>query len=219
MLDLPLKNKSNTKFKKMKKIVSVCIAVLLFAVTSLNARVNTSVGLKIQANYSKYRISGMGDADSKYGAGAGIGGFAKIEFGEHFALQPELLLNFTDSKIKNNGSTKYCYVGLEIPLYAVGQINAGNGKLFLGAGPYAAYGITNKAKNGSSVNLYKKQNGQNKAMMDRFDFGVGGILGYEFEGGFIVNAGYRMGLKDNLKSGWAGSMKTSAFSLGVGYKF
>lgn len=202
----------------MKKILGICTGLLCMASIAANAQVTTSAGLKLQANYSKYRLSGMPGVDSKYGVGAGAGGFLKVGFGEHFAIQPELLFNFNRSKLKSDQSGKLRYMGLELPVYAVGQINAGSGKIFLGAGPYLAYGLSNKLKDGTSVSLYKKQEGQSKAAMSRLDYGVGAILGYEFGSGLLVNAGYKLGLKDQLKASGS-SMKVSAFSLGVGYKF
>ncbi len=78
-------------------------------------------------------------------------------------------------------------------------VELGSGKAFIGAGPYAGYGIS--AKSGG-VNLFKKNNETGKASMNRFDYGVGGIIGYDFNKNWQINASYQFGLADPAQSRW-----------------
>ena len=54
--------------------------------------------------------------------------------------------------------------------------------------------------------------------MNRFDYGVGGIIGYDFNKNWQINASYQFGLADLHKAG-GGSMKSHGAAIGVVYKF
>ncbi len=56
--------------------------------------------------------------------------------------------------------------------------------------------------------------------MERFDFGAGVMLGYEFSNGVQINAAYKIGFLNMV--GFASSnvgMRNETISLGVGYRF
>ncbi len=181
---------------------------------------SVSFGVKTEANASNYRTSGMGDMKSKLGLGASAGTFALIDFGNHFALQPELLVNFRNSDRKTAGVTsKTRYFDVEIPVYVVGQMKLANdSRMYIGVGPYASYGISARNRT-AGTNLYKK-NGDNAAHMKRLDAGLAGMIGYEFSNGLQVNASYKYGLLNVLDGGEnGGKMKNQVISLGLGYRF
>jgi len=202
----------------MKKVILSAAFLFFVSWGSVSlAQTEVSAGAKAGGSLTNSSMSGLGTSN-KMGFGGFAGGFVKIEWGEHFAIQPELLLKYNTSDWKSQGKTRtYKYWGVEIPVYAVGQLPFGNGRFFLGAGPYAAYGFSAKV---GGENLYKKHDGMNKAAFSRFDFGVGAILGYEFGNGFMLNAGYQMGLFDNLKAEKSkATLKPRSLTLAVGYKF
>ncbi len=203
----------------MKKIVLTVAVVLGLGLTQVNAQV-ISGGIKANANMSNFLLSDMGSTESNMKVGASLGGFMKMEFSENFALQPELLFHYKSSEMKlGSNKTDYEYWGAEIPIYAVGQMAMGNGKGFIGVGPYVGFGIDAKYKTGD-MDLYEKDKVTDKAYLNRWDFGVGVMLGYEFNNGFLVNAGYQMGLIDNLDANKDNAtMRNQTISLGVGYKF
>ena len=59
-----------------------------------------------------------------------------------------------------------------------------------------------------------------KAVLKRFDFGFSGFIGYEFNSGFFVTAGFQRGLYniDNYDED-GDKMKNKTISLSLGYKF
>ena len=169
----------------MKRIFLSLVVVMGFGLTQINAQ--TSFGIKAEANSSNFILSDMAGMKSNLGYGATLGGFTKIEFGENFALQPELLFHFKNSQLETKATgakTDFQYFGVEIPVYAVGQMKLGNGKGFIGIGPYASFGgdARYKVDGMDDINLYKKYDGA-KSAMQRWDFGAGGMLGYEFSNG------------------------------------
>ena len=84
-------------------------------------------------------------------------------------------------------------------------------------GPYLGLGFDARYKD-ADVDLYKKVN--DEADMNRWDFGLGILVGYEFINGIQVNAGYQLGLVDQLDAlKDDASMRTQTVSLGIGYRF
>ena len=182
--------------------------------TTSTGNAKVSFGLKANALMSNFFLKDMAGVQSNMGVGFSTGAFMKIE-SDYFALQYELLLHYKASELENQAKADYKQWGLELPLYLMGQIFTGPGKIFIGAGPYVGYGLDAKQSPGD-IDLYQKD----KAIMHRWDFGLGAILGYEFGNGISLNLNYQAGLinrlsaeKDNM------SMKNQTLSVGVGYKF
>lgn len=69
----------------------------------------------------------------------------------------------------------------------------------------------------NGVDLFKKNNGTG-TKMKRFDFGAGGIFGYDFNANWQINASYQFGLADLDKANGS-SMKSHGASIGLAYKF
>jgi hypothetical protein len=106
-------------------------------------------------------------------------------------------------------------------VYAVAQANIGNGKGFIGAGPYVGFGIDAryKADGIDDVNLFKEYDSQ-KSEMQRWDFGAGAMLGYEFSNRLQINAAYKIGFVNALNANKDNaSMLNQTVSLGLGYRF
>jgi len=161
---------------------------------------------------------------SKLGFGATIGGYTKFEFGENFALQPEILLHFKNSKmeVKSTGKeTDFQYFGMELPVYAVGQMSLGSGKGFIGLGSYFGLGFDAryKASGMDDVKLYKEYGGA-KSELQRWDLGAGAMLGYEFGNRLQIVASYKFGFINALNAGKDdATMRNQTISLGLGYRF
>lgn len=203
----------------MKKLILVFMSVLMTAgLVSVNAQTSLSGGIKAEANMSNFILTDLNNQTSKLNVGANLGGFMKIELHENFAIQPELMLFYRNSK-REIGSVEddFQQFGVQIPVYALGQMNLGNGKGYLGIGPYVGLGIDARMKD-ADLDLYKKVN--DEAPMNRWDFGIGAMLGYEFGSGLQINAGYQIGLIDQLDAGKDNaSMLNQAITLGLGYRF
>ena len=95
----------------------------------------------------------------------------------------------------------------------------GKGKGFIGAGPYVGLGLDAKNQPGN-INLYKKYVKTDLKAMNRWDFGVGGIIGYEFNKILTISASYQGGFINILDAGKDDmSMKNEILSVGVGIRF
>ena len=206
----------------MKKIILSVALVLGLGVASINAQdVNgVSYGIKGEANMSNFNISDMPGVKSDFGVGATLGGFAKVDLNQHFALQPEVLFHWQNSTLKSNGQENdFQYWGVEVPIYAVGQMKLDNGdRAYIGIGPYMRLGFS--AENTTAdINLYKEY-GNEKAFMQRGDVGAGAMIGYEFAFGMQINASYKYGFLNTLDAASDNSTMTNQMiSLGIGYRF
>ena len=204
-----------------KSILLIVSVSFIFCTYAINAQ-DILGGIKVDANMSNFILSDMDEAKSKLGFGVSVGGYTKIEFRKCFGIQPEILLHYKTSTVEVAGDeTDYQYFGVEIPLYAVGQKDLWNGKGFVGIGPYIGFGIDAryKADGMDDVELYKEYNNQ-KSEMQRFDFGAGVMLGYEFKNRLQVLATYKIGFVDALNANKDNAtMLNNTISLGLGYRF
>lgn len=120
---------------------------------------------------------------------------------------------------------------LEMPINLITSLGAGPGRLLLGAGPYAAYGLFGKQElvttqkalgNTTSVNsqITDITYVGTERTMNNWDFGLNFLMGYQLPNGFSVNLGYDLGLS-NVKPGASNlqSVTNSVFSVGLGYSF
>ena len=203
----------------MKKVMITVCLMLGIGLTQMSAQ-NFSFGVKADANVSNFILSDLESMKSKLGFGASLGGFAKIDLAQNFAIQPELLFHFKSSTSEiGNNENDFRYWGAEIPVYALGQWNCGNCKFLAGVGPYIALGLSAKYDN-NDFDLYEKIGNSDESMLRRFDFGFGATLGYEFSNGIQINAGYKLGVLNAMDAGRDdASMLPQTISLGVGYRF
>jgi len=207
----------------MKKVVLSVAVVLGLGLATAQAQ-GVLGGIKLDATLSNFVLSDLDGVESKFGAGVSVGGYTKIEITEHFALQPEILLHYKNSKMEvktPKSETDYQFFGVELPVYAVGQMSLGNGKGFIGAGPFLGFGIDAryKASGMDDRELYKEYNGQ-KSDLQRWDFGVGAMVGYEFGSRLQIIGSWKIGVINALNANKDNaSMLNNTFSLGLGYRF
>lgn len=201
---------------RMKKIILSAVMFCSVFFATVQAQTTTSFGVKLNGNLTNVKLSDIVGSSTSFKPGGAIGGFAKIEFNEHFALQPELLFSYTESKVKfNHEKIRFKYAGVEIPVYALGQFTAGNGKFFIGAGPHIGYGFSIDTK---TEKIPDGAPGDNKIELDHWYMGGGVMAGYEFRNRIIINAGYQLGFDLSSKSK-SSDVKTQTISLGIGYRF
>ncbi len=203
----------------MKKVMIAVSMMLGIGLTQVNAQ-NVSFGVKAEANASNFILSDLDPVESKLGFGASLGGFAKFDLAENFAVQPELLFHFKSSTSETgNDEDSFHYWGAEIPVYALGQWSCGNGKFLAGVGPYVALGFSAEYDD-SDFDLYEEIGDTAESTLRRFDFGFGATVGYEFSNGIQINAGYKLGVLDAMDAGRDdASMLPQTISLGLGYRF
>ena len=208
----------------MKKIILSVALVMSLGCASIKAQ-NVSGGIKVEANTSNFILSDMDNMKSQLGPGVTVGGFGTIEFGQNFALRPEVLLHYKNSVMEEKttkNETDFQYLGVEIPVYAVGQFAIGSGKGFVGVGPYVGFGIDARYKvdGTEDVKLYKEIGNTGNSNLQRWDVGAGLLLGYEFSNKIQINASYKIGFIDALDLGKDNaSMLNQNISLGLAYRF
>jgi hypothetical protein len=79
---------------------------------------------------------------------------------------------------------------LEIPLYIEYKFPLESNIFFIQAGPYLGYTLSNKIDGKHGINFGEQG-------MNRFDFGVGGAVGFEF-GPFVPSIAYQLGIADQF---------------------
>lgn len=203
-----------------KKLIPFILAVGVLTVFNLSAQDKklVSIGFKAGTNLSHYRLGGhMKDFKSKMSIGGSIGAFVKLDLTSNFGLQSGIDFHYKTSKLENKidqSTNKLKSFGIEIPLYGMIQGELGRGKAFIGAGPYVGYGISTKS---DGINLLKNNGAMGAPAMNRLDYGVGGILGYDVSKNWQIHARYQFGLAD-LHEAKGNTMKSQGITIGIAYK-
>ena len=142
--------------------------------------------------------------------------FTKVEGDFEIAGQDIDLENVEGSEILKDIEPTISTMYMEVPINFVYYISAGNGDVLLGAGPYAAYGVSARTK----LQDYNESGSFDEAGMKAFDAGLNVMAGYKLANGFLVNAGYGLGLLNTSKeSDSKYSNKNRVLSFGIGYQF
>lgn len=230
----------------MKKQFIVLTTALVLGITAAYAQKGedrlVSVGIRAGVNLQKiYGDDFMGNKlsnDFMTGFHAGIN--ADMFISEGFYLQPGLLYTTKGAERKNNNTEYTQHVSyIELPVNLLFKLELGSGRLLLGAGPYAAYGISGKNKTksgGAALELDAKFKNKITAAeyattllnaayyLKPFDFGGNVLIGYELNSGFSLQLNGQLGLSqinpeaDGVpadKSKW----KNIGFGASLGYRF
>lgn len=205
----------------MKKILFTAL-VLVFGLNAMAQESPLSFGVKAGVNLSNVDMKFYESTfDAKIGFQVGV--TLDYALTPDFYLQSGLL--FTTKGAKENGTdgngvkvpATINPMYLELPVMAAYKLVVSDGmKVVFNAGPYLAYGVAGKVtvkedRIDVSTNIFQKDG------FKRFDFGVGGGVGFEF-GEITANLGYELGLANIADSKGANAKNRNAF-LAVGYKF
>ena len=204
----------------MKKLLLLPVLVLASIVV---AKAQTSYGVKAGLNMAKVSMSGGGvseSTDSK--ASFYVTAFADIPVAMNLSVQPGVSLQGKGGKMAlsdlggSGGDVKMDLMFIEVPVNFVYYIpTADIGSVFLGAGPYAAFGLNAKSK-GAGV---EKSGSFSDNGLNAFDAGINVLAGYKLTNGFLINLGYGLGLTNMVKDSGDLSSKNRVFSVGVGFQF
>lgn len=229
----------------MKKLF---LSLTLLAGLGLTASAQTNpvkFGIKAGATFSNMSFSGQGiSLTGSSNTSFFIGGTADIPVGEIFSVQPGLSFIGKGTKQKGAGTTvingtstsviyddKINPLYLEIPVNLLANFKAGEGKFFVGAGPYYAFGVAGKEKgsysvatsslsNSQSIDRNIKYGDKDDADLKRGDFGLNFLAGYQLKNGLSLQAGYGLGLSNVMNNdGQDFTGKNRVFSVGLGYSF
>lgn len=198
----------------MKKIILSALAVFAFGFT--NAQ-EVKFGAKVGGNLSSLKatnFSGENDISIKFGANVGFqaGGFAEIKVADKFNVQPEVLFSYESYKFPIEGDANFNLSYINVPVMAKYYASE---KISLQVGPQIGFLVGAKAK-------FEGESEDVKDMLETVNFGVNFGLGYDFTKECFVDFRYNLGLSNISKEEFVGEdskLKTSGFSLAVGYKF
>lgn len=196
----------------------LALAATLYLVAG--AKAQTSYGLKAGLNFAKYKVSGgtisySSDAATSFY----VTGYADLPVSNNLSVQPGISLQgkggtisapFVEEKTKDN------LMYIEVPVNFVYSIPTGNtGNIFLGAGPYAGFGVHSKTSQG---NLSESGSFSDRGLKP-FAAGLNFLTGFKFANGFLINGGYDLGLTNIMNDLEGASVKNRVFSVGVGFQF
>jgi Outer membrane protein beta-barrel domain len=165
---------------------------------------------------------------SVFGIQAGF--VADLQLSKHLSLQPGLNFVQKGMKIKSDESgSNDTYTerinAIEIPFNILYNSKGNAGNLFVGAGPSVSFAVAGKyiEKIDGETDKDNMKFG-NDEMEDDYralDFGLNGMIGYEFKGGLFVAANYNLGLRNLLPGGDEdyGKVKTNYVGIRLGYFF
>jgi len=223
----------------MKKIALLAVAFLAgttaFAQTSSSAATTTGTrwGLKVGVNIPRYSYHKADAANMETNTITNfhVTGYGDIPLSTNFSFQPGLSLQGKGGEFSDNGTfeTKQSTMWIEVPLNLVAKlpITSSGTNFFVGAGPYAAYGIAGQNKvelksNGDETTSdVKFGDTAGKDDLKALDLGVNFIGGVQLNSGFNIGAGYGLGINDlrpdNTSN--AGKQTNRVWSFSVGYAF
>lgn len=165
-----------------------------------------------------------------------VGGTVDIPVEGVFSIQPGLTFIGKGYKYSGSGAVvgvagnveeKVSPFYLEIPVNILANFQAGDGKFFVGAGPYYAFGITGKhtltqtiSSAPTSFNENIKFGNDANSDLKRGDFGLNFLAGYQLKNGLSFNASYGLGLSNILPDNTMSvKQKNRVFTVGLGFAF
>lgn len=225
---------------------NIFLVALLFINLNILAQKQFGIQGGLNLAQSQYSESSFALATkSKPGFIAGF--FAEIPVGKSFYFRPEL--NFIQKGLKYSQSESDPTAGtfysvdlnanlnyLDLPLHFVYMLP--NTKVFLGAGPSVAFGLSGKAKystvetitvGGSTSTTSDSQSSKvifdgkadandSNGHLRPFDFGLGFIGGYKFTKNIVAATGYSIGL-NSISPDTDVVWKNKGFFIKIGYYF
>lgn len=221
----------------MKKLI--LLAVFAVSAVSASAQMLPKIGLRAGVNIAKLRTAGENRSSSTENlTNFKVGGYVDFGLAGGLSFQPGIELSGKGGKnsFANSGTSYQETVNLlyvEIPINILYNIPVGIGKIYLGGGPYAAFGISGKYKQEGSVliggdgvanvNTDRKVNfGTNNGDdYKNTDFGLNFLGGLQFKGGLNLGVNYGLGLSDLAPNNNDNNIKTNNRLVGItaGYFF
>lgn len=152
-----------------------------------------------------------------------VGAFADFKAGA-ISIQPGLFYTGKGFKLNDQSSDESAKLSLhylQVPVNFVYHAPIMIGNIYVGAGPFAAIGVSGKSKATVGSNTVEddvKFGGDGD--VKRTEFGLQGIAGLQLKGGFLVGISYDLGLSNigNNIDG-EGSIKNRVFGVAIGFTF
>lgn len=215
--------------------------LLATAGIAVSAQTNSvKFGIRAGATFPTMSFSEDSEGTVKMKTSIYAGATADFSLGNKFSIQPGLTILGKGTKLKINGTVDLAddeadfdgtgtvhLLYLEVPVNFIANFQLGNGKAFIGAGPYYAMGINGEQKIKATIG-YGGQTESDSSYEDvkfgdnedfkRHDMGLNFIAGYELSTGINIQAGYGLGLS-NIVNDNDLKVKNRVLSVGLGYTF
>jgi hypothetical protein len=214
----------------MKKRVFFAAAFALLTTISLAQSPGIKFGIHAGTSIANMKYEEDGASYSPKSTFGIQGGFvADLQLGKHLSLQPGVNFVQKGTKYKSDDNDNDTYTmrinAIEIPFNILYNSKGNAGNLFVGAGPSVSFAVAGKyiEKIDGETDKENMSFG-NDEMEDDFralDFGLNGMIGYEFKGGLFVAANYNLGLRNLMPGGDEdyGKVKTNYAGIRLGYFF
>ena len=161
----------------MKKLLSIPLLLLSFTLFSQEFQ----LGLKGGVNVSNFTGGDFHDVDKKALIGFHAGGFVSFLFGDHVALQPELLFSSQGAKIKRAGNEEnFKITYLNVPLMLKVRFDGG---FYIEGGPQAGFKLNESVPDNTIENFAKN-----------LDLALNAGIGFHSSSGLGIGARYSAGI-------------------------
>ncbi len=208
------------------------LAILLTLAVSIQFAAGQKTSFGILGGVNFQNLNGKdaeGDKlENKIKPGFHAGLNVQIPIVPDFYFQPGLLFTTKGCKAEDDNDVKINISYLELPLNLVYKPLVGKGHFMLGFGPYLAYGISGKVKDGDDSEdiefSNKVDSPQTVLTLRPFDAGANIFAGYELPVGLFFQLNTQLGLL-NIQPEYEGmednefSLKNTGFSLSAGFRF
>lgn len=225
--------------KKLLPVIAfVCLANLLFAQTEKIPSIK--YGVEAGVNESLLQSNIGGTTSSSYLTGYKMGVFAEFHNQHNITIQPALYFttkgghydvsqSFTSNGVTftDNGTENINLKYIELPVNILLHIDAGIGKVFIGGGPYIAWGISgsdnltnNQSYNGASTSSSQSNSvvfGNTAGDYKNPDYGLNATGGLTLKNGWMFRLNWGFG-KGNLNTNGS-DVSNEVASLSIGYVF
>lgn len=190
----------------------------------------TTFGIRAGVNFSTIngKTATGAEIDNSINTGFHGGLNAEIPLGTGFYLQPGVLYSQKGAEFKNSGGNSEVELSyIEVPVNFVYKPVLGTGRMLLGFGPYAAFGLTGTVKSGGveqDVEFTKNYDASvAKPQYKGIDAGANLLAGYEFANNVSFQINAQLGLAQ-LTPGIDGNdnptkQKNTGFGVSLGYRF
>lgn len=223
----------------MKTKLFAIVITLVLSITFVTAQDNGKISFGILGGVNFQNLNGKdnnGDKlENKLIPGFHVGVNVQIPIVPEFYFQPGLLFSTKGAKHEGSTSTSTYHLSyIEMPLNFVYKGSLGNGYIFIGLGPYIAYGIMGKVNTeGGAVSTKQDITFQNVVEMGdpltepyfkAFDVGGNIFFGYELAMGIFAQVNAQLGMMKINPEYKAfpddeSIIKNTGFGLSVGYRF
>jgi hypothetical protein len=150
-----------------------------------------------------------------------LGMFADIPVQKHLSFRPSLVYAYEGYQPNVNGDKVDIHTAfLKAPLDLVYHTNLFNKRFYIGAGPYAAYGLGGTyTLKGIATDMVFGNNYAAGDNLRRIDFGGNIMAGILMDRNFMIGATFDLGLNNLAPSGSATTIHTRSVGLSIGYVF